>query len=52
MMEFGKLMGNEEMKRVRDAFYYMDEDANGTPRLFFDNAGGSYRQRNDSGRRI
>ena len=35
MMEFGKLMGNEEMKRVRDAFYYMDEDANGTPRLFF-----------------
>ena len=43
MMEFGKLMGIEEMKRVRDAFYYMDEDANGTPRLFFDNAGGSYR---------
>lgn len=43
MYEKGKLFTEEEMKRVRDSFYYMEKDKNGTPRLYFDNAGGSYR---------
>ena len=33
----------EELKTIRDKFYYVDEDFEGTRRLFFDNAGGSLR---------
>ncbi len=43
MYETGKLFNETEMNYVRDSFYYMEEDKNGNPRLYFDNAGGSYR---------
>ncbi|MBO6107494.1 MAG: hypothetical protein J6P32_07920 [Stomatobaculum sp.] len=33
----------EELKEIREQFYYVDRDIDGTPRLFFDNAGGSLR---------
>ena len=33
----------EELKEIRKQFYYVDQDIDGTPRLFFDNAGGSLR---------
>ena len=33
----------EELEEIREQFYYVDQDIDGTPRLFFDNAGGSLR---------
>ena len=30
----------EELKEIRKQFYCVDRDIEGTPRLFFDNAGG------------
>lgn len=39
----GKFFLDEEMKKVRDSFYYLDQDKDGNPRLYFDNAGGAYR---------
>lgn len=39
----GKLFDERLMRRVRESFYYLDRDATGTSRLFFDNAGGSCR---------
>lgn len=42
-MEKGKLFNQEEMKQIRDSFYHMEKDIDGTERLYFDNAGGSYR---------
>ena len=33
----------EELKEIRKQFYFVDRDIEGTPRLFFDNAGGSLR---------
>lgn len=43
MYENGKLFSAEDMKKVRDSFYYVDVDSTGKKRLYFDNAGGSYR---------
>ena len=43
MYENGKLFSSEDMKRVRDSFYYVNVDATGESRLYFDNAGGAYR---------
>ena len=34
-----------EMRRIRNAFYYVDRDAAGEKRIFMDNAGGSLRLR-------
>ncbi|WP_349674099.1 aminotransferase class V-fold PLP-dependent enzyme [Lacrimispora sp.] len=42
-MEQGKLFSQDKLKEIREQFYYVDKDANGCSRLFFDNAGGSFR---------
>lgn len=39
----GKLFSDPLMQRVRDSFHHVDRDLNGRRRLFFDNAGGSFR---------
>lgn len=39
----GKLFDDAELAWIRDQFYYVDRDFEGTRRLFFDNAGGSLR---------
>jgi len=38
-----KLFPKETMARVRDAFYWIDEDPKSGKRLFFENSGGSFR---------
>jgi cysteine desulfurase/selenocysteine lyase len=48
MMEYsflkhGKLFPETLMQLVKDCFYHVDRDLNGRRRLFFDNAGGSFR---------
>ena len=42
-MDNGKLLNKEEMKKVRESFYLLKEDPDGSSRLFFENAGGSLR---------
>lgn len=42
-MQNGVLFPAEDLKKIREAFYYVDTDRTGTPWLYFDNAGGSYR---------
>lgn len=39
----GKFFSDELMLSVKDSFYFVDVDLNGRRRLFFDNAGGSFR---------
>ncbi len=39
----GKLFTNSTMQFVKDSFFNVDVDLNGRRRLFFDNAGGSFR---------
>jgi len=39
----GKLFSDATMQFVKDSFHYVDFDLNGNRRLFFDNAGGSFR---------
>ncbi|MEH6455810.1 MAG: aminotransferase class V-fold PLP-dependent enzyme [Cocleimonas sp.] len=39
----GKLFSDTLMQHVKDSFYHVDSDYNGKRRLFFDNAGGSFR---------
>ena len=39
----GKLFPEALMQQVKDSFYHVDKDFNGRRRLFFDNAGGSFR---------
>jgi len=39
----GKFFSAEMMQSVKDSFYFVDADLNGRRRLFFDNAGGSFR---------
>ncbi len=39
----GKLFSESTMQTVKDSFYHVDIDLNGRRRLFFDNAGGSFR---------
>ncbi len=39
----GKFFSDEMMQSVKDSFYFVDVDLNGRRRLFFDNAGGSFR---------
>ena len=39
----GKFFSDAMMKSVKDSFHYVDTDLNGHRRLFFDNAGGSFR---------
>lgn len=39
----GKFFSDEIMQSVKDAFHFIDTDLNGHRRLFFDNAGGSFR---------
>ncbi len=39
----GELFSDETMQYVKDSFYHVDVDLNGRHRLFFDNAGGSFR---------
>lgn len=40
---YGKLFEKEELEEIRSKFYYVDQDFRGTKRIFFDNAGGSFR---------
>lgn len=42
-LEHGKLFPDTLMQLVKDSFYHVDNDLNGRRRLFFDNAGGSFR---------
>lgn len=42
-LEHGKLFPETLMQLVKDSFYHVDRDLNGRRRLFFDNAGGSFR---------
>ena len=42
-LENGKLFPDSLMQQVKDSFYHVDSDLNGKRRLFFDNAGGSFR---------
>ena len=39
----GKFFSDEVMQSVKDSFYFVDVDLNGRRRIFFDNAGGSFR---------
>ena len=39
----GQFFTDETMQTVKESFHYVDEDLNGRRRLFFDNAGGSFR---------
>ena len=39
----GKFFPDDLMQSVKDSFHYVDVDLNGRRRLFFDNAGGSFR---------
>lgn len=39
----GEFFSDGLMRRVKDHFYFVDRDAKGRERLFFDNAGGSFR---------
>ncbi|MGK0271916.1 MAG: cysteine desulfurase/selenocysteine lyase [Cocleimonas sp.] len=39
----GQFFTDDLMQSVKDAFHYVDIDLNGRRRLFFDNAGGSFR---------
>ena len=41
----GLFFSNEMMDGIRKKFYRIDTDADGSPRLFFENAGGSLRLR-------
>ena len=41
--ENGLAFENDLLQEIRDKFYYVDEDFHYGKRLFFDNAGGSYR---------
>ena len=40
---YGTLFSEAELAELRKKFAYVDRDPSGTPRLFFDNAGGSLR---------
>ena len=40
---YGKLFNEEELEELRAKFFYVTEDFRGTKRIFFDNAGGSFR---------
>lgn len=42
-MKFGKLLNEADMAKAREAFYLLDKNPDGTPRIFFENAGGSLR---------
>lgn len=42
-MKFGKLLSAEDMAKARSSFYLLDKNPDGTPRIFFENAGGSLR---------
>ena len=42
-MEFGKLLNAEDLAKARSSFYLLDKNPDGTPRIFFENAGGSLR---------
>ena len=42
-LEHGKLFPDTLMQQIKDSFYHVDSDLNGRRRLFFDNAGGSFR---------
>ncbi len=42
-MKFGKLLSAEDMARARSSFCLLDKNPDGTPRIFFENAGGSLR---------
>lgn len=39
----GVFFSEELMREIKDRFHYVDHDLNGRERLFFDNAGGSFR---------
>ncbi len=41
--KYGKLFSDSTMQFVKDSFLHVDVDLNGKHRLFFDNAGGSFR---------
>ena len=42
-MKFGKLLSAEDLAKARSSFYLLDKNPDGTPRIFFENAGGSLR---------
>ena len=42
-IDHGKLFPDTLMQQVKDSFYLVDQDHTGRNRLFFDNAGGSFR---------
>lgn len=39
----GVLLKKEELDKIRNEFYHIEKDKNGNKRLYFDNAGGSFR---------
>ena len=39
----GSFFSNELMQEIKDRFYYVDSDPDNRERLYFDNAGGSFR---------
>lgn len=41
--DHGVLFSDELMREIKNRFHYVDHDLNGRDRLFFDNAGGSFR---------
>lgn len=41
--ESGELFSDALMQEIKSRFHYVDHDMNGRERLYFDNAGGSYR---------
>ena len=42
-MEFGKLLNASDLQKARESFYLLNENPDGSPRLFFENSGGSLR---------
>lgn len=42
-MKNGKLLSAADLQKARDSFYLLDKNPDGTPRIFFENAGGSLR---------
>lgn len=43
MKNNGELISEEELNQIKNMFYYVDYDCNNNKRLYFDNAGGSFR---------
>jgi len=42
-MKTTEIFSEQEMLKIRESFHYLEKDFNGNTRLYFDNAGGSFR---------